>query len=238
MRVPTAAFLAGSTKQAGKHHGLSRMADAEAGTSYYTEWSIPKKLEQPHMSKQRRIGPLSALDNKAAYDPLGEHTADSAYIQLFNEGTVPKVRHKTYVIRVAKCHASMLGTDLRNFRDPSRKQLSSTTKAKKLAFANANMRTNWKLVLFTELNKFSFKHPAVKVDNVTWLKGSEGHIASQVDHSSTTNIYAGISPFGMTLAHDMSGTTGLKAIIQNKKGHADWNITSEMYGIVMKSPFF
>ena len=127
---------------------------------------ILKKLEQPHVSKQRRIGPLSALDNKAAYDLLGEHTADSAYIQLYNERTVPKVLHKTFVIRVAKRHASMVGTDLRNFRGPSRKQLSSTTKAKRLACANANMRTNWRLVLFTDLNKFSFKYPAVKVDNV------------------------------------------------------------------------
>ena len=204
MREPIAAFLAGRNKQALKHHGSSRKAEAEAQTSYYTEWSILKKLEQPHVSKQRRIGSLSALDNEAAYDLLGEHTTDSAYIQLYNEGTVPKVLHKTSVIRVAKRHATMLGTDLRNFRGPSRKQLSSTTKAKRLAFANANMLKNWKLVLFTELNKFSFKYHAVKVDNVKWLKGSEGHIASQVDHYSTTNIYAGISPFGMTLAHDVS----------------------------------
>ena len=83
------------------------------------------------------------------------------------------------VIRVAKRHASRLGTDLRNIRGPPRKELSSTTKAKRLALANANMRTNWKLVLFTERYKFSFKFPAVKVYNVKWLKGSEGHIASK-----------------------------------------------------------
>ena len=111
----------------------------------------------------------------------------------------------------------MLGTDLRNFRGPPWKEMSSTTKAKRLAFANANMRTNWKLVLFTERNKFSFKYPAVKVDNAKWLKGSDGHIASQVDHSSTTNIYAGISPYGMTLAHRVSGTKSLKTLFQNKK---------------------
>ena len=66
------------------------------------------------------------------------------------------------------------------------------------------------LVLLTERNKFFFKYPAVKVDNVKWRKGSDCNIASQVDHSSTTNIYAGISPYGMTLAHEVSGTTGLK----------------------------
>ena len=70
------------------------------------------------------------------------------------------------VIRTAKRYATMLGTDLENFRGPPWKELSSTTKAKTLAFANANMRTNWKLVLFTKRNKFTFKYPAVKVDNV------------------------------------------------------------------------
>ena len=106
----------------------------------------------------------------------------------------------------------MLGTDLRNYRGTLRKELSSTTKAKRLAFANANMRGKWKLMLFTERQKLSFKYPAAKVDNVKWFKGSEGHIASQFDHSSTTNIYAGI---GMTLSHEVAGTTGLKTPFQN-----------------------
>ena len=130
MREPTAGFLAGSNKQGIKHHNSNRKAAAEAGTPYSTEWRILKKMEQTQVSKQRRIGPLSALDNKAAYDLLGELTMDSAAIQLYNGGTVPKVLHKTSVIRAAKRHAAMLGTDLRNFRGPPRKELRSTTKAK------------------------------------------------------------------------------------------------------------
>ena len=43
-------------------------------------WRILKKLEQPQVSKQLSIGPLSALDNEAAYDLLGEHTVDSAAV--------------------------------------------------------------------------------------------------------------------------------------------------------------
>ena len=174
----------------------------------------------------------------AAFDLRNEHTVDSAADQLYNEGTVPKVLHKTPGIRVDKRHAAMMGTDLRNFRGPPRMELSPTTKAKRLAFADANMRKKWKLVLFIERKKLSFKYPAAKVDNVKWFKGSEGHIASQFDHSSTTNIYAGISPYGMTLPHEFVGTTGLKNPFQNKKGYADWNITSEEYEIVMKKPFF
>ena len=82
------------------------------------------------------------MDNKATYDLRGEHTVDSAAVQLFNEGTVPKVLHNTPGIRSAKCHAVRMGTDLKNFVGPPRKELSLTTKAKRLAFANANMRAN------------------------------------------------------------------------------------------------
>ena len=60
------------------------------------------------------------------------------------------------------------------YRGPPQTELNSTTKAKRQAFANSNMRTNWKLLLFTERNEFSFKYPAVMVDNVKWLKRSEG----------------------------------------------------------------
>ena len=77
MREPTAAFLAGSNKQALKHHGSSRKAAAEARTPYSTGKRILKKQEQLQVSKQRGIGAPSALDNKAAHDLLGEHTTDS-----------------------------------------------------------------------------------------------------------------------------------------------------------------
>ena len=140
--MPTAAFLADSNKQALKHHVSKRKAAAEAKTPYSIDWRILKKLEQTQVSNQRHIGPLSALDNKAANELLCELTAYSADVQLYNDGTVPKVIHKTSVIRSAKRHAAMLGTDLRNFRGPPRKELRSTTKAKRMAFANANLRTN------------------------------------------------------------------------------------------------
>ena len=81
MREPSAAFLAGSNKQALKHHGSSRKAAADAETPCSTVWRILKKLEQPQVSNQRSIGPLSALDNEAAYDLLSEHTVDSAAVK-------------------------------------------------------------------------------------------------------------------------------------------------------------
>ena len=82
------------TSKALKHHVTRRMAAAEAGTQYSTEWRILKKLEQTQVSNQRHIGPLSALENKAAYDLLRKLTADSTAVQLYNDGTVPTVIQK------------------------------------------------------------------------------------------------------------------------------------------------
>ena len=111
--------------------------------------------------------------------------------------------------------------------------MSSATKTKRLAFAKANLKTNWKLVLFTDRKKFSFKYPGVKVGNGKWLKGSEEHIASQVNHASTLNIYAGLSPYGMTLAQEVAGTKGLKTPFTNRMGQSARNIAYEEYITVM-----
>ena len=63
-------------------------------------------LDQPRVSKQLCMCPLSALDSKAAYDLRGEHTVNSAAVQLYNEETVPKVLHKTPGIRADKMPCS------------------------------------------------------------------------------------------------------------------------------------
>ena len=89
-------------------------------------------------------------------------------------------------------------------------------------------------MLFTDRKKFLFKYPGVKVGPGKWLKGSAEHLASQVNHAGTVNIYVGLSPYGMTLAHEVAGTKGLKTPFKNKKGQVAKNITSEEYETVMK----
>jgi hypothetical protein len=229
-----AAILLGRLQQALNHVGSIRKAADGVIIPYSTDLRILQSMGQPQVSRERQFGSLSALVDKAAYDMLGKHTASRAAAQLYKDGRVTKVLHKTSVIRAAKRHASLLGTLLRYLRGPPRKELSANTKAQRLAFAKANIRTNWKLVLFTDRKKFLFKYPGVKVGPGKWLKGSEEHLASQVNHAGTVNIYAGLSPYGMTLAHEVAGTKGLKTPFKNKKGQGAKNITSEEYETVMK----
>ena len=234
MRKPKAAFLLGRLQQAIKLLGSVRKAAAEVGIPKTTAWRMLQRLEQPQVSKQRRPGSLSALDDKAAYDLLGERSASCTAVQLYKEGGVSKVLHTTSVIRAAQRHASLPGSKLRYARGRPRKELSSVTKAQRMTFARANLRRNWKLVLFTDRKKFSFKYPGVKVGRGKWLKGSEEHLASQVSHAGTLNIYAGLSPYGMTVAHEVAGPKGVKTACKNKKGLVARNITSEEYAHVMK----
>jgi len=149
------------------------------------------------------------------------------------DGTVPKLLQNTYAIMAAKRHAVLLETNLRYLRGPHWKELSSATKTNILVFSMENMKTHWKLVLFTVRKKFSFKFPGVKVGNGKWLTCSEEHISSQVNHASNINIYADLSPYGMTLVHEVADTKGCKTASKNRKGQSVRTITSEEYVMVM-----
>jgi molybdenum-dependent DNA-binding transcriptional regulator ModE len=217
MKKPLKGILLGRLMQACMDLGSIRKAAAAVGMTYPTAKRQLKKLGQPQASKGRRVGSLSAQDDAAAYELLSQHTARGAAIQLFKDGRVSRVLHITSVIRAARRHAASLGTPLRYRTGPPEKELSKATKAKRIAFAKANERQNWRLVLFTDRKKFAFKYPGVKVGPGKWLKGSERHQACEVNHAGTVNIYAGLSPYGMTLAHEVAGTKGLKSPYKNKK---------------------
>ena len=96
------------------------------------------------------------------------------------------------------------------------------------------MKTNWRLVLFTDQKKCSFKYHGVKVGNGKWIKGSEEHKAPQVHTTITINMYAGLSLYGMNLAHEVADTKGLTTPFNNRMGQAARNITCDVDGMVMQ----
>jgi hypothetical protein len=234
MKEPEAGVISGRLLQAHKDLGSVRKAAARVGMPYATAWRRLQKQGQPHVYKERRLGSLSPLVDMAAYDLLGEYTAARAAVQLYKDGRVPRLLHKASVIRAAQRHADLLGVPLSYSRGPPQKDLSPKTKKKRLDFATANLETNWKLTLFTDRKKFGFKYPGTKVGCGKWLKGSEEHVARQVNHAGTVNIYVGLSPYGLTLAHEVAGTRGLATPYKSKKGQYARNITSAEYEAVLK----
>jgi molybdate transport repressor ModE-like protein len=235
MKFHHQALLLGRLLQAKAHEGSIRKAAKAVNIPYSTAWRWLWKLNQPLAPKGIRKGALTALQRGAAFDKLSHASASEVAVQLFNEGIVERLLHKTTVIRAAKAHADEVGIPLKYSQGKPQKELSQATLKARLAFAKENAKTNWNLVLFTDRKKFGFKYPGVKVYKGKWLKGKEKHIAHQVNHAYTVNVYCGLSPHGMTVAHAVAGTKGLKSPYCNKQGKPAKNITAEEYEQVMKT---
>lgn len=235
MKCPPREVAFGRLLQARVHLGSIRKASAAVGIPYTTASRWLKRADQAHAPKKPRKGTLTAVQRHAAFDMLSQASASGVADQLFKEGIVERVLHKSTVIRAAQSHASLMGTSLKYALGPPQKELSPATKQKRLAFAKENAKRNWSLVLFTDRKKFALKYPGVKVGQGKWLKGSEKNEVATVNHAYTVNIYAGLSPYGLTLAHEVAGTKGLKTPFFNKKGQQAKNITAAEYENVMKT---
>jgi len=193
---------------------------------------------QPLAPKGIRKGSLIAVQKHAAFDKLTNGSAREVTAQLFNEGIVERLLHKTTVIRAARAHGNSVGIPLKYVQGKPKKEMSQATMRKRLAFAKEHAKTNWHLVLFSDRTKFHFKYPGVKVNKGKWLKGKERHIAPQVNHANAVDVYCGLSPHGMTMAHAVAGTDGLKSPFFNKKGQPSKNITAQEYEQVLKRTLF
>ena len=235
MKGPSKEVAFGRLMQARADLGSIRKAAGAVGVPYSSARRLLMKLGQPQSTKKPRKGTLTAEQHRAAFDMLSQASASGVADQLFKEGVVERVLHKSTVIRAAKSHASKMGISLKYSQGLPKKELSPATKQKRLAFAKENAKRNWSLVLFTDRKKFGFKFPGVKVGQGKWLKGSERHEVATVNHANTVNIYAGLSPYGLTLAHEVAGTRGLKTTFFNKKGQQAKNITADEYENVMKT---
>jgi hypothetical protein len=235
MKTTPKLLLLGRLQQAMHHTGSIRQASKEVRVPYTTARRWLEKADQPPAPKGIRKGSLTAAQRHAAFESLSHASANDASSQLYKEGIVERMLHKSTIIRAAKAHACQLGTTLKYRRGLPQKELSPNTKEKRLAFAMKSAKTNWKLVLFSDRKRFQFNYPGVKVGQGKWLKGSEKHEVQKVNHAYTVNIYCGLSPYGMTVAHEVAGTSSLKSPFVNKKGQPSKNITAEEYKNVMES---
>ncbi len=215
-----------------------REAAKASGIPKSTAWEWIKSgkqlKSQPTPSSSRRKGALSPAADALCYQLLSDSTTSEVANELHQQGSTEGVVVKSTIIRAAQRHAAELGVKLRYSRGLPRKQLTARTKQLRLKFAQANQRTAWKSVMFTDRKKFQFKFPGEKVGRGKWIKGVEKHEANMVNHAACVNVYAGLTPFGLTILAEVAGTTGLKTEYTNQKGKAASNITAAEYGDVMR----
>jgi hypothetical protein len=111
------------------------------------------------------------------------------------------------------------------------------TKQKRLQYAKANLNNNWKAVLFTDRAKFAFKYPGARVKQVEWVLEGQVRQAESVNHPQVYNLYVGFSMYGVTLEHQIAGTSGYKTTYKNQMGQTARNITTAEYKDVLKNMF-
>lgn len=152
---------------------------------------------------------------------------------LYNQGlTTGRPSPKT-VGRAARRGAAKLGLKLRVYRGKPRKRLTDDTRAKRVRFCKANLHTSWKHVMITDRKKFSFFYPGARVSHCQWGVEGKEREAYQVNHARVINVYLGLTAYGVTSLHLVTGTSGMKTNFKNKKDDPARNITSSEYKEVL-----
>ena len=150
--------------------------------------------------------------------------------ELVDLGITSEPVHPSTIARAAHRVAKTQGRKLVYRRKKPAKGLSEKNKKQRLDFVAANYSKGWKTTMFTDRKKFHFKYPGEKVYNNQWVwKGEDAPTAKEVNHPDCVNLYAGITVYGATKAHVVSGTSRQKTNFTNLKGQEAKNITCAEY---------
>lgn len=152
---------------------------------------------------------------------------------LHDAGFTSKRVSRATVTRAAKASARAAGQPIHVIRGLPKKALTPSTMAARLSWAKEHHKTNWHHVMFTDRKRFEFKYPGVKISKCQWVVRGARHEQCKVNHAQGLNIYAGLTPYGLTTAHIVTGTSSHKTLYTNKKGQPSRNITSSEYEVVM-----
>ena len=158
-------------------------------------------------------------------------TAKAVARKLKAEGRCDRVLSDSTVLRCAKQQAVLDGDPICCLRGRPAQRLTDDTKKKRLAFAKKHQGATFRKWMFTDRVKFPFRYPGDKVQRVRWVRQSNKHEAGafKADHPQVFNVYAGLTAYGVTKMHAVTGTTGLKTDFQTVKGTSSKNITIAEY---------
>ncbi len=160
-------------------------------------------------------------------------TATKAAQELHMQGLAPRVVHKKTLIRAAHGAAAREGYKLAVHTGKPAKALTALTKQKRLAFAQANLHTDWSRVMFTDRKRFMFRHPGCKVHRCQWVKKGSKPESYTVSNPQCVNVYAGITKSGPTACKLVAGTSKHKTTYKTKAGGQARNITRHEYKDVL-----
>jgi transposase len=202
---------------------------------------VKRHAQCENMAVRKSTGRKKALTSEAAalaVDLLLDKnfgTTSSVAAKLHQQGhtTGTKPVHRTTVARAAKAAAAAAGQPIYVSRGRPVKQLTPPTMKKRLQFCQANLARNWNHVMFSDRKKFSFKYPGTQVKHVQWSRKGNKPQAYTPSHPMVVNVYAGITKFGVSKTHFVTGTSKMKSVFLTKQGKSARNITSSEYQQVL-----
>lgn len=189
--------------------------------------------EQPKTGRKRALGRVAS---DKAYDLLLNNTLSGATVvghELHRQGLASRPLHGSTVIRAARATATTRGHRICVHRGKPAKALSAPTIAKRLAFAKEHKEYNWEKVVFSDRKKFLFWYPGTKVNHVSWCIEGTRPEAMVSAHPQAFNVYAALTPKGMTAVHVVAGTSKQTTTHTTKLGKPARNITAGEYKRVL-----
>lgn len=217
---------------------------AKVGCSEKTArfWVTAYHIRQSAKSKKGAGRPrvLDAAASKRALHLLLEGSAGGARFvarELHSEGLTERVVSAGTVLRAAKARAQEDGDPLICRRGRPPKALTIANRGHRVDFAQENKARSWGRVMFTDRCKFHFRYPGCSVKTCRWLRKSKKHEdgALRANRASVYNVYGGVTRYGTTKLHPVTGTTGMKSVHKNLQGQAARNITQSEYQHVLIS---
>ena len=151
--------------------------------------------------------------------------------KLLSEKLTDKLVSTKTVTRGARKHAKESGDKVLCLRGRPKKGLTAANRSKRTAFALANLRTQFKKVMFTDRCKFYFRFPGSIIHPTRWILRSRRHedACFKPNKPQAYNVYGGITPYGTTELFPVTGTEKLASKYKNKKGQPSRNITKAEY---------
>lgn len=163
--------------------------------------------------------------------------ANMAALKLQEEGMTTKLASKNTIIRAAKRVGVNLGHPIVARRGKPRKQLTEKNKDQRLYFCRQNLNRDWDNVMITDRKKFLFQYPGAKVKAVQWLEKGQQWEARKVNHAEGVNVYAGLTSYGVTNMHEVTGTSRLTTNFKTLKGQKSRSISQSEYKNVLEGTF-
>ena len=190
--------------------------------------------------QQHSSGRPRALSAEAVQEALGlltadEHSsADAVAHVLHSKGLTSTKVHKTTLIRHAKEQARKQGQPIAAVRGRPAKQLTEATIQKRVQYAQCNRGRSWGNVMFTDRKRFLWRHPSTQISRTVWRRRGCQYTAPTASHPRGVNAYAGLTMFGMTKAHLVTGTHKQHTRYETKARSAARNITAAEYKDVLE----